>query len=31
MTVEQRKESAKGAKVMTDNAKIAIRNNQKTF
>lgn len=29
MTVEQRKESAKGAKVMTDNAKVAIRNIRK--
>ena len=29
MTVDQRKESAKGAKVMTDNAKIAIRNIRK--
>jgi ribosome recycling factor len=30
MTVEQRQESAKGAKVMTDNAKIAIRNIRKS-
>jgi len=30
MTVDQRKESAKGAKIMTDNAKIAIRNIRKT-
>lgn len=29
MTVDQRKESAKGAKIMTDNAKIAIRNIRK--
>jgi ribosome recycling factor len=29
MTVEQRKISAKGAKVMTDNAKVAIRNIRK--
>ncbi len=29
MTVEQRQESAKGAKVMTDNAKVAIRNIRK--
>lgn len=29
MTVDQRKESAKGAKVMTDNAKVAIRNIRK--
>jgi len=29
MTVEQRKESAKGAKAMTDNAKVAIRNIRK--
>ncbi len=29
MTVEQRKESAKSAKVMTDNAKVAIRNIRK--
>ena len=29
MTVEQRKESAKGAKAMTDNAKVAIRNVRK--
>ncbi len=29
MTVEQRKESAKGAKTMTDNAKVAIRNVRK--
>jgi ribosome recycling factor len=29
MTVEQRKESAKNAKTMTDNAKIAIRNIRK--
>ena len=29
MTQDQRKESAKGAKVMTDNAKIAIRNIRK--
>lgn len=29
MTVEQRQESAKGAKVMTDDAKIAIRNVRK--
>ena len=29
MTVEQRKESAKGAKTMTDNAKVAIRNIRK--
>jgi len=29
MTVDQRKESAKGAKVMTDNAKVAIRNVRK--
>jgi ribosome recycling factor len=26
MTVDQRKETAKQAKVMTDNAKVAIRN-----
>ena len=26
MTVEQRKETAKQAKVLTDNAKVAIRN-----
>ena len=30
MTVDQRKESAKGAKVMTDNAKVAIRNIRKS-
>ncbi len=30
MTVEQRQESAKGAKAMTDNAKVAIRNIRKT-
>jgi len=30
MTVEQRKESAKGAKGMTDNAKVAMRNIRKT-
>ena len=30
MTVDQRKISAKGAKVMTDNAKVAIRNIRKT-
>ena len=29
MTVDQRKESAKGAKTMTDNAKVAIRNVRK--
>lgn len=29
MTVDQRKESAKGAKSMTDNAKVAIRNIRK--
>ncbi len=29
MTVEQRQESAKGAKTMTDNAKVAIRNVRK--
>lgn len=29
MTVDQRKESAKGAKMMTDNAKVAIRNIRK--
>jgi len=29
MTVEQRQESAKGAKTMTDNAKVAIRNIRK--
>ena len=29
MTVDQRKESAKGAKGMTDNAKVAIRNIRK--
>ncbi len=29
MTVEQRKESAKGAKAMTDNAKVAMRNVRK--
>ena len=29
MTQDQRKESAKGAKVMTDNAKVAIRNIRK--
>lgn len=29
MTVDQRKESAKGAKGMTDNAKVAIRNTRK--
>ncbi|PLY04242.1 MAG: ribosome recycling factor [Arcobacter sp.] len=29
MTVDQRKESAKGAKAMTDNAKVAIRNVRK--
>ncbi len=29
MTVDQRKESAKGAKAMTDNAKVAIRNIRK--
>jgi ribosome recycling factor len=29
MTQEQRKESAKGAKTMTDNAKVAIRNVRK--
>lgn len=29
MTVDQRKVSAKGAKVMTDNAKVAIRNIRK--
>jgi ribosome recycling factor len=29
MTVEQRQESAKGAKAMTDNAKVAIRNVRK--
>jgi ribosome recycling factor len=29
MTVEQRKESAKQAKGMTDNAKVAIRNIRK--
>ena len=29
MTIDQRKESAKGAKVMTDNAKVAIRNVRK--
>jgi len=29
MTVEQRHESAKGAKAMTDNAKVAIRNVRK--
>jgi ribosome recycling factor len=29
MTVEQRQQSAKGAKVMTDNAKVAIRNIRK--
>ena len=30
MTVDQRKESAKGAKGMTDNAKVAIRNIRKS-
>jgi len=30
MTQDQRKESVKGAKVMTDNAKVAIRNVRKT-
>jgi len=30
MTVEQRQESAKGAKAMTDNAKVAIRNIRKS-
>jgi ribosome recycling factor len=30
MTVEQRQQSAKGAKVMTDNAKVAIRNIRKS-
>lgn len=30
MTQEQRKESVKGAKTMTDNAKVAIRNIRKT-
>ena len=30
MTQDQRKESVKGAKVMTDNAKVAIRNIRKT-
>lgn len=30
MTVDQRKESAKGAKAMTDNAKVAIRNIRKS-
>ncbi|MDB4257333.1 ribosome recycling factor, partial [Arcobacteraceae bacterium] len=30
MTQDQRKESVKGAKVMTDNAKIAIRNIRKS-
>ena len=30
MTVEQRQESAKGAKTMTDNAKVAIRNIRKS-
>jgi ribosome recycling factor len=30
MTVEQRQESAKGAKGMTDNAKVAIRNIRKS-
>ena len=30
MTVDQRKISAKGAKVMTDNAKVAIRNIRKS-
>jgi len=30
MTVDQRKESAKGAKVMTDNAKVSIRNIRKS-
>ena len=29
MTVDQRKESAKGAKVMTDNAKVSMRNIRK--
>ena len=29
MTIDQRKESAKGAKAMTDNAKVAIRNIRK--
>jgi ribosome recycling factor len=29
MTVEQRKETAKQAKTMTDNAKVAIRNVRK--
>ena len=29
MTVDQRKESAKGAKIMTDSAKVAIRNIRK--
>lgn len=29
MTVEQRKETAKHAKTMTDNAKVAIRNVRK--
>jgi len=30
MTIDQRKESAKGAKGMTDNAKVAIRNVRKS-
>lgn len=30
MTVDQRKESVKGAKVMTENAKVAIRNIRKS-
>ena len=30
MTQDQRKESVKGAKVMTDNAKVAIRNIRKS-
>ena len=30
MTVDQRKESAKGAKVMTDNAKVSMRNIRKS-
>ena len=30
MTVDQRKESAKGAKAMTENAKVAIRNIRKS-
>ena len=30
MTIDQRKESAKGAKGMTDNAKVAIRNIRKS-